>query len=137
MRSLGAAVPVALSGTTLVVAVRKVINPLVGSGARVPSGMVPVGVLVSARNAGPQSYDSSATSDFELLTPKGPAMAVFAPAGVCQTTVQDFMNQLGARVSRTGCIAYLVPHGQAPTAVRFAPDGGREGHAVSWAVGFG
>jgi hypothetical protein len=137
LRSLGTAVPVALTGTTLVVAVKKVIDPLTDSGARVPAGMVAVGVLISARDVGPENYDSSATSDFELRTPAGPATPVFAPSGVCQTTVQDFMNELGAGMSRTGCIAYAIPHGQAPTTVRFSAYGGHQGHAVSWAVGSG
>jgi hypothetical protein len=134
LRSLGTAVPVVLTGTTLVVAVKKVIDPLTDSGARVPAGMVAVGVLISARDVGPENYDSSATSDFELRTPAGRAMPVFAPSGVCQTTVQDFMNELGAGVSRMGCIAYAIPHGQTPTTVRFSAYGGHEGPAVSWAV---
>lgn len=137
LRSLGTAVPAALTATTLVVAVKKVIDPLTDSGARVPAGMVAVGVLISARNDGPENYDSSATSDFELRTGAGPATPVFAPSGVCQTTVQDFMNELGAGVSRTGCIAYVIPRGQAPTTVRFSAYGGHEGHAVSWVVGSG
>ncbi|MDQ6806110.1 MAG: hypothetical protein M3065_14390, partial [Actinomycetota bacterium] len=121
-------------GTTLVVTVSKVIDPLGGSGARVPRGMEPVGVLITARNAGPGPYDSSYTSDFALLFPGGHAMPVFARAGVCMTHVQDFMNQLGPAQTRTGCIAYLVPRGKAPTAVRLEPGGGTAHHSVSWTV---
>lgn len=131
---VGAALRVPATGTDLVVKVTKVIYPLRGSGAKVPAGMVPVGVLIAARNAGPGAYDSSATSDFSLLSAAGRAMPVFAPAGVCQTTVQDFLNELGAGEARTGCIAYVVPRGRAPTSVRFSPDGGTAGHTVSWAV---
>jgi hypothetical protein len=125
---------VAAAGTTLVVTVTKVIDPLRGSGAKVPAGMRPVAVLVSVRNAGPGSYDSSFTSDFSLLFPGGHAMPVFARAGVCMTQVQDFMNELGAGVARTGCIAYLVPTAETPTTVRLAPGGGTAGHAVSWSL---
>ncbi|HWC85854.1 MAG TPA: hypothetical protein VG388_04905 [Solirubrobacteraceae bacterium] len=134
VRTVGAAVPVRVSGTTLIVTVKRVIDPLEGSGAKVPAGTTPVGVLISARNAGPANYDSSYTSDFELVTAAGPATPVFAPAGVCQTYVQDFMNALGAGVERTGCIAYAIPRGRAPTLVRFSPYGGHAGHPVSWVV---
>jgi hypothetical protein len=133
--AVGTAQRVGAGATTLVVEVTKVIDPLRGSGARVPAGMHPIGVLVTVRNAGPSTYDSSYTSDFSLLYPGGRALPVFAPAGVCKTLVQDFMNQLAASVSRTGCIAYLIPAGKAPTTVRLAPDGGTAGHRVSWAVG--
>lgn len=122
------------TGTVLVVKVTKVIDPLRGSGAKVPAGMEPVAVLITARNAGPNPYDSSATSDFSLLSAAGHATPVYAPAGVCQTYVQDFMNELGTGQTRTGCIAYLLPRGYAPTTVRFSPDGGSGGHAVSWVV---
>jgi hypothetical protein len=125
---------VAATGTTLVVKVKRVFDPLLGSGAKVPAGKVPVGVLIVVRNAGPGSYDSSYTSDFSLLTTGGPAMPVFAPAGVCQTYVQDFMNELSPGEVRTGCIAYLIPRGTALTRVRLAPDGGTAHHSVSWVV---
>jgi hypothetical protein len=131
---VGAAQRVPATGTSLVVEVTKVIFPLRGSGAKAPAGMVPVGVLVTARDAGPGAYDSSATSDFSLLSAAGHATPVFAPAGVCQTTVQDFLNELGAGQARTGCIAYAIPSGKVPTSVRFSPDGGTAGHTVSWAV---
>jgi hypothetical protein len=131
---VGATVAVRLASTTVVVTVKRVIDPLVDSGAKAPAGMVPVGVVISVRGGGPETSDSSATSDFELLTAAGSAMPVFAPGGVCQTDVQDFMNELGAGQARTGCIAYLIPRGHAPTAVRFAAYGGHEGHAVSWVV---
>lgn len=133
--SPGSTVTIPLPGTTMFVTVRRVIDPLGGSGAKVPAGTVPVGVLIAVRNGGPESYDSSATSDFSLVTASGPAIPVFAPAGVCQTYVQDFMNEIGAGQTRTGCISYAVPHGRTPTAVRFTPYGGREGRAVTWQLG--
>jgi hypothetical protein len=121
-------------GTTLVVTVRKVIDPLEGSGAKVRAGTVPVGVLIAVRNSGPGIYDSSYTSDFSMLIPGSRAIPVFVPSGVCRTYVQDFMNELGPGVARIGCIAYVVPRGEAPRAVRLAPDGGTTGHSVSWVV---
>jgi hypothetical protein len=125
---------VAGMGTTLVVKVSKVIDPLRGSGAKVLARMVPVGVVIDVHNAGPAGYDSSATSDFALRTAAGRAMPVYAPAGVCQTYVQDFMNALGAGESRTGCITYQIPRGKPPTTVTLAPDGGTAHDSVSWVV---
>jgi hypothetical protein len=125
---------VGATGTTLVVDVTKVIDPLLDSGAKVPAGMVAVGVEIDVHNAGPGGYDSSATSDFSLRTAAGRAMPVFAPAGVCQTYIQDFMNALGAGESRTGCITYLVPHDKLPTAVGLAPDGGTARTSATWVV---
>jgi hypothetical protein len=122
------------TGTALVVKVAKVIDPLLGSGAKVPAGMVPVGVLIDVRNAGPSGYDSSYTSDFSLRTAAGRATPVYVPRGACQTYVQDFMNALGVGESRTGCVAYLVPRGKPPTTVTLAPDGGNAHSSVSWVV---
>jgi hypothetical protein len=131
---VGATQRVGATGTTLVVRVAKVIDPLLASGARLAAGMKAVGVVIDVRNAGPGGYDSSATSDFSLLTATGHAMAVYAPKGVCQTYIQDFMNELGPGQARTGCIAYAVPAGKAPTLVRLAPDGGTAHQSASWVV---
>jgi hypothetical protein len=131
---VGVSQRVAATGTTLVVDVTRVIDPLLGSGAKVPSGMVAVGVVIDVHDAGPSGYDSSATSDFSLRTAAGAAMPVFAPAGVCETYIQDFMNAIAAGESRTGCIAYLVRRGKPPTAVKLAPDGGSAHTSVTWLV---
>lgn len=132
---VGSAQRVPAPGTTLIVTVTSVIDSLRGSGASVPPGTKPVGVTVKVRNAGPGSYDSSATGDFSLLSASGQASPVYVPSGECQTPLQDFMNELSAGVVRTGCVAFAVPTGQAPTTVRFAPNGGVNGHSRSWAVG--
>ncbi len=121
-------------GTTLIVTVTSVIDPLHGSGAQVPPGMKAVGVLVSARNAGPGAYDSSATGDFSMLSAAGQASPVFVPAGPCQTPLQDFMNAISVGELRMGCVAFAIPTGQAPLTVRFAPNGGAAGHHASWSV---
>lgn len=132
---IGSAQRVPAPGTTLIVTVTSVIDPLRGSGASIPQGTKPVGVTVKVRNAGPGSYDSSGTGDFSLLSGSGQASPVYVPSGQCQTPLQDFMNELSAGVVRTGCVAFAVPTGQAPTTVRFAPNGGANGHSRSWAVG--
>lgn len=121
-------------GTTLVVAVTSVIDPLRGSGASVPRGTRPVGVQVSVRNAGPGGYDSSATGDFSLLSAAGPAAPAFVAKGPCETQDRDFMNAISAGEIRTGCVSFALPAGQKPTTVRFSPNGGRAGHRVTWAV---
>jgi hypothetical protein len=131
---VGVSQRVAATGTTLVVRPTEVIDPLVASGAKVPPGMVPVGVVIDVRNAGPGGYDSSYTSDFSLRTAVGRATPVFVPRGVCQTYVQDFMNALGVGESRTGCISYLIPRGKPPVSVTLAPDGGEAHSSVTWVV---
>jgi hypothetical protein len=131
---VGTELRVPAQGTTLVVTVTKVLDPLRGSGAAVPAGMKPIGVLIAARNAGPGSYDSSATSDFHVLSAAGTATAVYARAGICQTYIQDFMNEIGAGQARTGCIAYAIPAREQPTTVRFTPDGGTDRVTRSWSV---
>lgn len=131
---VGATQRVPAPGTTLTVTVTSLIDPLRASGAKVPHGTRAVGVLVSVRNAGQGGYDSSATGDFSLLSAGGPAAPVFVPAGPCQTPLQDFMNAISAGELRTGCVAFAVPSGQAPSTVRFSPDGGATGHRLSWVV---
>jgi hypothetical protein len=116
------------------VTIRAVIDPLRDSGAQVPPGTKPVGVLVSVRNAGPGGYDSSATGDFTLDSAAGQAAPLFVPAGECKTPLQDFMNAIGAGELRTGCVAFTIPSGQRPTTVGFAPDGGSTGRRRLWAA---
>ncbi len=122
-------------GTTLIVTIRSVIDPLRDAGAQLVPGMKAVGVLVMVRNAGPGGYDSSSTGDFSLQSAAGDAAPVFVPKGVCQTPLQDFMNAIGAGEERTGCVAFSIPDGQRPTTVGFAPDGGSGGHRRLWSAG--
>jgi hypothetical protein len=121
-------------GTTLIVTVTSLIDPLRGSGAKVPHGARAIGVLVSVRDAGRGGYDSSATGDFSLVATGGPAAPLFVPVGLCQTPLQDFMNAISAGELRTGCVAFAIPSGQAPSTVRFSPDAGATGHRLSWVV---
>jgi hypothetical protein len=132
--AIGTAVRVPAPGTSLIVTIRAVIDPLRDSGAQVPPGTKAVGVLVSVRNAGPGGYDSSATGDFTLNSAAGQAAPLFVPAGQCKTPLQDFMNAIGGGELRTGCVAFTIPNGQRPTTVGFAPDGGSTGRRRLWAV---
>jgi hypothetical protein len=121
-------------GTTLIVTIRSVIDPLRGAGTPALPGMKAVGILVSVRNAGPGGYDSSATGDFSLESAAGQAAPLFVPKGTCQTPLQDFMNAVGAGELRMGCVAFSIPSGQQPTTVGFAPDGGSGGRRRLWSA---
>ncbi len=132
---VGASRRVPAPGTTLIVTIRSVIDPLRDSGTQVVPGMKPVGVLVAVRNAGPGGYDSSATGDFSLDSSAGKAPPLFVSKGVCQTPLQDFMNAIGPGELRTGCVAFSIPSGRRPTTVGFAPDGGSGGRRRLWSVG--
>lgn len=131
---LGASRRVPAPGTTLIVTIRSVIDPLRDAGAHLVPGMKPVGVLVAVQNVGPGGYDSSATGDFSLDSAAGQASPLFISKGVCQTPLQDFMNAIGAGELRTGCVAFSVPSGQKPTTVGFAPDGGSGGRRRLWSA---
>jgi hypothetical protein len=132
---VGAGRRVPAPGTTLIVTIRSLIDPLRDSGTLAVPGMKPVGVLVAVRNVGPGGYDSSATGDFSLDSSAGKAPPLFVSKGVCQTPLQDFMNAIGPGELRTGCVAFSIPSGQRPTTVGFAPDGGSGGRRRLWSVG--
>jgi hypothetical protein len=111
-------------GTTLVVTVRQVIFPLRNSGALLPAGDRAAGVVVALRNTGKGVYDSSSESDVKLGTSLGAdAEPSFAARGPCQTTEIDFLKLVNPGESRSGCVAFDVPAGAKPAAVRFAPEG--------------
>ena len=131
---VGATRRVLAPGTTLIVTIRSVIYPLRDSGTQNVPGMKPVAIMVAVRNAGPGGYDSSATGDFSLDSAAGPAAPLFVPTGACKTSLQDFMNAVGAGELRTGCVAFSIPSGQRPTTVGFAPDGGSGGRRRLWSA---
>lgn len=131
---VGAARRVPAPGTTLIVTIRSVIDPLRGSGTQIVPGMKAVAILVAVRNAGPGGYDSSATGDFSLDSAAGQAAPLFVSKGVCKTSLQDFMNAVSAGELRTGCVAFSIPSGQRPTTVGFAPDGGSGGRRRLWSA---
>jgi len=131
---VGATQRVPARGTTMIVTLRSVIDPLRGSGAQVVPGMKAVAILVAVRNAGPGGYDGSSTGDFSLDSAAGQASPLFVPKGVCQTPLQDFMNAIGPGELRTGCVAFSIPSGQQPTTVGFAPNGGSGGRRRLWSA---
>ncbi len=109
------------------------IDPLLHSGAALLAATRAVGVLVEIANAGPATYDSSATGDFSLVASAGVLTPVFAPHGVCQTSLQDFDNDIGAGQDRSGCVAFAVAAGARILAVRFSPHAAALG-SVTWRV---
>jgi hypothetical protein len=131
---IGASQRVPTRGTTMIVTVRSLLDPLRDSGAKLVPGMKAVAILVTVRNAGPGGYDSSSTGDFSLDSAAGQASPLFAPKGVCQTPLQDFMNAIGSGEVRTGCVAFSIPSAQQPTTVGFAPDGGSGGRRRLWSA---
>jgi hypothetical protein len=131
---VGASQRVPAAGTTLIVTIRSVIDPLRGSGTQVVPGMKPVAILVSVKNAGPGPYDSSATGDFSVDSAAGQGSPLFVQKGACQTPLQDFMNAIAAGELRTGCVAFSIPSDQRPTTVGFAPDGGSGGRRRLWSA---
>ena len=78
---IGASQRVPAPGTTMVVTIRSLIDPLRDSGAHLTPGMKPVAILVAVRNAGPGGYDSSSTGDFSLDSAAGQANPVFRAQG--------------------------------------------------------
>lgn len=130
---IGTTQPVKAGGETVAVTIRRVIDPLRGSGASLAPRTHAVGVLVGIRNSGPGIYDSSATGDFSIVTSSGPAPPVFAPSGSCQTELRDFDNYITEDESRDGCVVFDVPNGARVTAVRFSPHAQAVGR-VSWAT---
>lgn len=131
---VGATLSVRAGDAKLSVTVTKVIDPLRGSGAAVPAGTRPVGVLVRLLNHGPRVYDSSSTVDFSLATSAGSATPLYVPSGVCQTPLRNFDNYLVAGASASGCVSFAVGTRAMVTGVRFSPHGSAAGR-VSWLVG--
>jgi hypothetical protein len=122
------------TGTVLVVTVRRVTFPLRGSGVLLQPGDRAAGVDVAVRNAGHGVYDSSSESDVGLRDSSGDlAEPSFAAQGDCATSEIDFLKLVQPGESRSGCVAFDVPRGTRPEAVRFAPEG-RQALARTWLV---
>jgi len=120
-------------GAGLLVMLRAVIDPLTGSGARLPAGTRAVAVLVQIRNGGPAVYDSSATGDFAVIPSSGIATPVLATRGLCKTPQEDFDRYITAGEDRVGCVVYAVPDGATVSEVRFSPHARSAGRLV-WAA---
>lgn len=121
-------------GTSLRVTLNAVIDPLRGSGATLLPHFKAVGVMVSVRNQGPGGYDSSDTGAVSLRSAAGPASPVYAPAGRCQTSLQNFLNEMSVGELRTGCVTFAVPAGREPLTVGFSSGAGGTDKSRSWVV---
>ena len=120
--------------TTLAVNIQRVTFPLRGSGALLGPGDRAAAVEVAIRNTGHAAYDSSSESDVKLRTSSGQlAEPAFASSGVCTTTEIDFLKDVEPGESRSGCVAFDVPKGSKPAAVRFEPNG-RPALGRTWLV---
>jgi hypothetical protein len=121
---VGQTLRVRAGSTTLAVNVHRVTFPLRGSGALLGPGDRAAAVEVSLRNTGHALYDSSSESDVKLKVTSGQfAEPAFASGGGCATTEIDFLKDVEPGESRSGCVAFDVPRGDKPTAVRFEPNG--------------
>jgi len=131
---VGAAQRVPAGATTLSVTVERVVDPLDGSRAALLPHTLAVGVIAVIRNDGPGVYDSSSTGDLSVVPSSGTATPVFAPAGVCQTPLRDWDNEISPGQERSGCVAFAVGASAKVGDVRFSPHGRAAGRAT-WAVG--
>ena len=57
----------------------------------------------------------------------------FASQGSCATSEVDFLKEVQPGESRSGCVAFDVPKGARPAAVRFSPEG-RQASGRTWLV---
>lgn len=129
---LGTVHRVDASGAELAVTLRRVIDPLRGSGARLPAHARAVGVIIQIRSSGPRVYDSSATGDISVLTSGGIVTPVLATRGICRTPLEDFDRYITAGEDRIGCVVFAVADGATLDAVRFSPHAHRRG-TLTWA----
>ena len=129
---VGATQWVDASGARLGVTLRRVIDPLFGSGAQLPGGARAVAVVIQIRNSGPKLYDSSATGDITLIASKGVVTPVLATHGICRTPLDDFDRYITVGEDRSGCVVFAVANGATLDAVRFSPHARRLGR-LTWA----
>jgi hypothetical protein len=113
------------------VTVTRVFEPLLGSGAALPSGTRAVGVEVTIHDDRGATYDSSASGDLSVLTSAGSASPLFIKHGACQTPLSDFESLIGVGESRSGCVGFSVPRHARILSVRFSPHSRTPG-SVGW-----
>ncbi len=130
---LGQAQQTDSGGARLTVTVTKLTDPLLDSGAALLPATRAVAVFVEIANAGPATYDSSASGDFSVIASTGAVTPAFAPQGVCQTPLRDFENDIYAGGGGSGCIAFSVATGARILAVRFSPHAASPG-SRTWLV---
>lgn len=130
-RPIGAAQRVVAGGSTLLVTVTRLLDPLTDSGAALTPGQRAVGVMLTIHNAGPGTYDSTASGDVSVETSAGPGAPLFVRSGVCQTPLTDFESLIGAGQTRSGCVGFSVARGARVRAIRFSPRSRAVGR-VTW-----
>lgn len=123
---------VVTSGSRLAVTLRRVVDPLRGSGAQLPAGTRAVGVIIQISSSGPRVYDSSATGDITVVASDGVVTPVLATHGMCRTPLDDFDRYITAGEDRIGCVVFAVANGATLDAVRFSPHAHRLGR-LTWA----
>ena len=133
LAAVGATQHVSSLGAGLSVTLRAVIDPLKGSGAKLPAATRAVAVLVQIRNSGPAVYDSSATGDFTVVPSGGTVTPVLATRGICKTPLEDFDRYITAGEDRVGCVVFAVNDGATLATVSFSPHARAAGRLV-WAA---
>lgn len=128
---VGTALRVHAGTSTLLVAVSKVLDPLSATGSKLLPGHRATGVQVTIRAVAGETYDSTASGDWSILTTKGLASPLFVKQGVCQTPLADFESLVGVGDSRDGCVAFSVPRDARILSVRFSPHSRAQG-SVAW-----
>ncbi len=128
---VGAALHVHAGNSTLLVTVSKVLDPLTGTGSSLLPGHRASGVQVTIRVVAGETYDSTASGDWSILTTAGLASPLFVKQGACQTQLADFESLIGVGESRDGCVAFSVPKRARILSVRFSPHSRARG-SVAW-----
>jgi hypothetical protein len=117
--------------STLSVTVTKVIDPLLDSGAALLPGTRAAGVVLSIRDDGGATYDSTASGDVSIVGSAGTAAPLFIKQGVCETPLTDFESLIGVGTVHSGCVGFTLARGARILAVRFSPHSRTPG-TVRW-----
>jgi hypothetical protein len=107
--------------STLSVTVTKVIDPLRDSGAALLPGTRAVGVVLTIRDDGGATYDSTASGDVSVVGSSGPAAPLFIRQGVCETPLTDFESLIAVGTVHSGCVGFTLAANLRIRAVRFSP----------------
>ncbi|HTU98184.1 MAG TPA: hypothetical protein VMF14_20200 [Solirubrobacteraceae bacterium] len=128
---VGSTLRVHAGSSTLLVTVSKVLDPLTDTGSKLLPGDRATGVQVSIQGVAGDTYDSTASGDWSILTTAGLASPLFVRQGVCQTPLADFESLVGVGETRDGCVAFSVPRHARILSVRFSPHSRAPG-TVAW-----